>query len=212
MDKINLDIIKFDESGLIPAVIQDVVSGKVLMLAYMNRESLETTLKTGTTWFYSRSRKMLWNKGETSGHIQKVFSIAYDCDEDSLLVKVKQIGAACHTNNFSCFYRDLVQMEMSPPDNENKSWILREVFEVILERKQHAPENSYVAKKMKEGIDRILKKVGEEAGEVIIAAKNKNAEEIGWEMADLIFHLWMTLAYYDLTPDIVYEKLIERRK
>lgn len=207
---IDLSTLKYDEKGLIPAVVQETASGKVLMLAYMNLESIEKTLTTGTTWFYSRSRQALWNKGETSGHTQKVDAVYYDCDADSLLIQVDQTGPACHTNNYSCFHR-LLAGDLSAP-LQNKSAILQEVYSVILERKKLNPENSYVAKKMREGIDRILKKVGEEAGEVIIAAKNEDRQEIGWEMADLIFHLWMVLGYYDLSPDIIYDKLLERRK
>lgn len=211
MLKTNIDIgtLKFDDKGLIPAIVQDVLSGKVLTLAYMNRESLQKTLETGKTWFFSRSRQKLWNKGETSGHFQTVRSMFYDCDEDALLVQVEQEGAACHTDNYSCFYRALTEAAESPKD---KASILREVYEVILERKKLKPENSYVAKKMQEGIDRILKKVGEEAGEVIIAGKNADSEEMAWETADLIFHLWMALAFYDIPLDKVYDKLIERRK
>lgn len=206
----SLDIIRFNEQGLVPAVIQDVLSGQVLMLAWMNREALQKTLETGRTWFYSRSRAKLWNKGESSGHFQSVISASYDCDEDSLLFQVEQTGVACHTGSYSCFYRSMLQD--SPVIAKDKSVILQEVFEVIESRKRLQPEESYVAKKMAEGIDRILKKVGEEAGEVIIAAKNADTEEIGWEMADLIFHLWLVLGFYDLTPDVVYDKLIERRK
>lgn len=208
---IDLDQIKFDEKGLIPAIIQDAVSGTVLMLGYMNRESLEKTIETGKTWFYSRSRQKLWNKGETSGHFQTVLEARYDCDEDTLLFKVKQEGVACHTGNFSCFYRNMTESELSN-SQENKAAILQEVFEVIEQRKRMKPENSYVAKKMSEGIDRIIKKIGEEAGEVIIAAKNADMDELGWEMADLIFHLWLVLGFFDASPDIIYDKLIERRK
>lgn len=206
---INLSDLKWDDKGLIPAVIQDAASGAVLMLAYMNRESLNKTIETGKTWFFSRSRQKLWNKGESSGHFQAVREIFFDCDSDALLVKVDQKGPACHTNQYSCFYQKLAGGETAVL---NKSAILQEVYEIIMQRKKLNPENSYVAKKMQEGIDRILKKVGEEAGEVIIAAKNENAEEMAWEMADLIFHLWMVLGYYDLTPDIIYDKLTERRK
>jgi phosphoribosyl-ATP pyrophosphohydrolase/phosphoribosyl-AMP cyclohydrolase len=202
--------LKYDQNGLIPAVIQEQIGGKVLMLAYMNRESLEKTLETGTTWFYSRSRQKLWNKGETSGHIQEVVEAYFDCDADSLLFKVRQTGPACHTGEYSCFHQPLT--DNSKPDFTDKSAVLREVFEVIMQRKRVKPEGSYVAKKMDEGIDRILKKVGEEAGEVIIAAKNGSADEIGWEMADLIFHMWLTLGYLELSPDIIYDRLMERRK
>ncbi|MCX7882411.1 MAG: bifunctional phosphoribosyl-AMP cyclohydrolase/phosphoribosyl-ATP diphosphatase HisIE [Brevinematales bacterium] len=199
----------FDEKGLIPVVVQDIVSGKVLTLAYMNRESLQKSLETGETWFYSRSRGKLWHKGETSGHTQRIVDILADCDGDALLIKVEQKGVACHTGKYSCFFQSLKEGEIS---EENKVAILSEVYQVIMDRKKTLPENSYVAKKLQEGIDRILKKIGEEAGELIIAAKNKNAEEIGWEMADLIFHMWLVLAYFDLSPDIIYDKLMERRR
>jgi phosphoribosyl-AMP cyclohydrolase / phosphoribosyl-ATP pyrophosphohydrolase len=210
--QLDISKLKFDEKGLIPAIVQDQVSGKVLMLGYMNRESLLKTLETGKTWFYSRSRQKLWNKGESSGHFQTVHAISYDCDEDSLLVQVFQEGPACHTNSYSCFYRTLAGEQDAAVSHKDKVSVLREVYEVILERKKTKPENSYVAKKMEEGIDRILKKVGEEAGEVIIAGKNADAQELAWETADLIFHLWMALAFYDIPLDMVYDKLIERRK
>ncbi|MCX7820264.1 MAG: bifunctional phosphoribosyl-AMP cyclohydrolase/phosphoribosyl-ATP diphosphatase HisIE [Brevinematales bacterium] len=205
----NIDSLKFDGNGLLPAIIQDAISGKVLMLGYMNKEALIKTLETGKTWFYSRSRKTLWNKGETSGNYHDVKEIFYDCDEDTLLVKVIPSGPTCHTNNYSCFYRKIIGSEGS---QTNKASILFELYQIILERKRLNPENSYVAKKMREGIDRILKKIGEEAGEVIIAGKNGNKEEISWEVADLIFHLFLVLAYYDMSLDEVYDRLIERKK
>ncbi|MFN4216021.1 MAG: bifunctional phosphoribosyl-AMP cyclohydrolase/phosphoribosyl-ATP diphosphatase HisIE [Brevinematales bacterium] len=206
-----LDItsLKFDEKGLIPVIVQDIASGKVLTLAYMNEESLKKSLETGETWFYSRSRQALWHKGETSGNTQKIVDIIVDCDGDALLVKVEQKGVACHTGNYSCFFQSLKKGELS---ENNKSAILSEVYQVIMERKKTMPENSYVARKLQEGLDRILKKIGEEAGELIIAAKNQNAEEISWEMADLIFHMWLVLAYFDLSPDIIYDKLMDRRR
>ncbi len=205
-----VDTIKYNEQGLVPAIIQDINTGQVLMFAWMNKESLTKTLESGRTWYYSRSRQKLWNKGESSGHYQDVVTASYDCDEDSLLFQVRQTGVACHTGEYSCFHRSMIEPEQS--EYKDKSVILREVFEVIESRKRLKPEESYVAKKMSEGIDRILKKIGEEAGEVIIAAKNADHEEIGWEMADLIFHMWLILGFYDLTPDIIYDKLIERRK
>ena len=201
--------LNFDENGLIPAIVQDSISGKVLMLGYMNSEALEKTIQTRKTWFYSRSRKCLWNKGETSGNYHNVVDILYDCDNDALLIKVIPTGPTCHTNNYSCFYRSIEAREGL---EENKSSILQELYEVIIERKRVNPENSYVAKKFREGIDRILKKIGEEAGEVIIAAKNGNKEEISWEIADLIFHLLLVLGFYDMSLDDIYDRLIERRK
>lgn len=206
---IDIASLKFDEKGLIPVIVQDITSGKVLTLAYMNEESLKKSLETGETWFYSRSRQALWHKGETSGHTQRIVNIIADCDGDALLVKVEQKGVACHTGKYSCFFQSLKEGEIS---ENNKAAILSEIYQVIIERKKTMPENSYVAKKLQEGLDRILKKIGEEAGELIIAAKNQNAEEIGWEMADLIFHMWLVLAYFDLSPDIIYDKLMERRK
>ncbi|NPV39070.1 Phosphoribosyl-AMP cyclohydrolase / Phosphoribosyl-ATP pyrophosphatase [Brevinematales bacterium NS] len=206
---LDINSLKFDEKGLIPAIVQDIVSGKVLTLAYMNEESLKKSLETGETWFYSRSRQSLWHKGETSGNTQRIVDIIADCDGDALLIKVEQKGVACHTGSYSCFFQSLKEGNIS---EENKSAILSEVYQVIMERKKTMPENSYVAKKLREGLDRILKKIGEEAGELIIAAKNANPEEIGWEMADLIFHMWLVLAYFDLSPDIIYDKLMERRR
>jgi len=206
-----LDITKltFDDHGLIPAIVQDITSGKVLTLAYMNEESLKRSLETGETWFYSRSRKQLWHKGETSGNTQRIVDIIADCDGDALLIKVEQKGVACHTGNYSCFFQSLKKGDIS---ETNKAAILSEVFQIIMERKKTMPEGSYVAKKLSEGLDRILKKIGEEAGEVIIAAKNNDPEEIAWEMADLIFHMWLTLAALDLSPEIIYDKLMERRR
>ncbi len=203
-------IVKFDEKGLVPAVVQDVVSGKVLMLAYMNKQALEKTLETGFAHYWSRSRKKLWKKGETSGNVQEVVTIYYDCDEDALLLKVKQTGVACHTGNFSCFYRTLAESD-EIPDEESPS-VLQELFEVIMERKRTMPENSYVAKKMREGLDRILKKIGEEAGEFIIASKNENQEEIVYELADLIFHAFLTLGWFEIPPSEVWKELRKRRR
>lgn len=206
---IDISMLKFDDKGLIPVVVQDITSGKVLTLAYMNEESLQKSLQTGETWFYSRSRQALWHKGETSGNTQNIVDILVDCDNDALLIKVEQKGVACHTGKYSCFFQSLKEGEIS---EGNKAAVLAEVFQVIMERKKTLPENSYVTKKFKEGLDRILKKIGEEAGEVIIAAKNGNSEEIAWEMADLIFHMWLVLGYFDLSPESIYDKLMERRK
>lgn len=206
----DIDKLKFDENGLIPAVVQDVITNKVLMVAYMNKEALQKTIETGTTWFFSRSRKTLWNKGETSGHYQIVHSIHVDCDEDALLVKVYQIGVACHTGNYSCFYRTLGMSETFQ-EEEVSCEVLPELYEAIMERKRTLPEGSYVAKKIKEGIDRILKKVGEEATEYIIAVKNKNKEEIIYELADLWFHSLIALAYEEIPLAEIFKELKRRR-
>ncbi len=182
--------LRFDERGLIPAVIQDAETGTVLMLAYMNRESLSLTLETGQTHFWSRSRNRIWHKGETSGNIQDVMSVKYDCDSDALLVGVNQHGSACHTGEFSCFFNQLRAPGTAGP---NLGEVLGELAGVIRQRKTELPEGSYTAKLFKGGADRILKKVGEETGEVIIAAKNHNKQEITWEVADLLYHTLVLL-------------------
>ncbi len=197
----NLPDLHFDEHGLIPAIIQDHTDGKVLMLAYMNKESLELTLQTGRTHFYSRKRKTLWAKGDTSGHIQMVKSIRYDCDEDTLLITVDQTGPACHTGERSCFYREI------EPEVE----IFTELYDLLLDRKTTLPEGSYTAGLFKKGLDRILKKVGEEATEVVMASKNGSESEIVYEMADLWFHCLMTLAYHNIEPARIFRELQNRR-
>ncbi len=200
----SLEDVKFDEQGLLPAIIQDITTGKVLMLGYMNQEALMKTIETGKTWFWSRSRKRLWNKGETSGNYHEVISLTLDCDNDTLLVKVKPHGPTCHTGNYTCFYKE----KEIPPDPS----IITEVYNVIIERKKTMPEGSYVAKKIKEGIDRILKKITEEAGEFIIASKNQNEKEIVYELADLVFHSLLVLGYFDIPIEKLYEELKSRRK
>lgn len=200
----SVDEVNFDEKGLVPAIIQDITTNEVLMLGYMNEEALRKTIETGKTWFWSRSRQKLWNKGETSGNYHEVISIVLDCDNDTILVKVRPYGPTCHTGNYTCFYKE-----------ENKipsSSVITEVYNVIMERKKTMPENSYVAKKMKEGIDRILKKVAEEAGEFIIASKNKDEKEIIYELGDLIFHSLLVLGYLDIPVEKLYEELKSRRK
>lgn len=184
--------LKFDQNGLIPAVIQDAESGRVLMLAYMNALSLEKTMETGQTWFYSRSRQQLWHKGETSGHVQDVVDMAYDCDGDALLIRVRQKGPACHTGEPSCFHN--VLMDKEEQKEANPGLFLTELETIIAGRKALRPPGSYVAGLFEKGTDRILKKVGEEAAEVIIAAKNDNRGELVHEAADLVFHLLVTLA------------------
>ncbi|MDW7685098.1 MAG: bifunctional phosphoribosyl-AMP cyclohydrolase/phosphoribosyl-ATP diphosphatase HisIE [Bacillota bacterium] len=198
--------LKFDKAGLIPAVIQDVQTGRVLMLAYMNEESLKKTMETGQTWFYSRSRNELWHKGATSGHIQTVRRIDYDCDGDALVVHVEQTGSACHTGAATCFYRSL-----SDGDTKTEHF-LAELERIIAERKINRPEGSYVAGLFAKGLDRILKKVGEEAGEVIIAAKNEDRKELIYESGDLLFHLLVLLAQKDVALSEVLSELSRRHK
>lgn len=215
-----LEEIRFDVQGLVPAIIQDAVSGRVLMLAYMNRESLEKTLESGCTWFYSRSRQQLWMKGETSGHVQKVKDIYYDCDEDSLLIQVEQGGVACHTGHYSCFYRDMNGVEKEPPlfDMEkiyqagpNGPAILYELYDIITERKTTMPAGSYTSYLFEKGIDKILKKVGEETAEVIIAAKNPDSGELVYEASDLLYHLMVLLVEKGVSLSEIFTELRSRR-
>lgn len=213
-----IDVIRFDERGLVPAIIQDVNSGEVLMLAYMNKESLEKTLATGHTWFYSRSRQKLWMKGESSGHVQDLKEIRYDCDEDTLLIKVEQIGAACHTGHYSCFYRNQQGEEVETPvfdgmksENTPGPGILYELQDVIRDRQQKMPEGSYTTYLFDKGIDKILKKVGEESAEVIIAAKNRSKDEVRYEVSDLIYHLLVTLVEQDVDLNEIFVELKSRR-
>lgn len=211
--------IKFDERGLVPAIIQDVNSGQVLMMAYMNEESLDKTIASGQTWFYSRSRQALWMKGESSGHVQKVQEILYDCDEDTLLIKVEQTGAACHTGHYSCFYRNSNGQEVEPTvfDAEkvygtaSNRGILLELYEVIRGRKQNMPEGSYTTYLFDKGIDKILKKVGEENAEVIIAAKNNSKSELIYESSDLLYHLMVLLVEQGIELDEIFNELASRR-
>lgn len=192
MNNVRVEALNFDANGLIPAVVQDVQTGAVLMLAHMNRESLEKTAVTGETHFWSRSRNSLWHKGGTSGNTQVVRSIVADCDGDALLVRVEQKGVACHTGEYSCFHRALVG---GGEAGGGFAEVLGALAGRIAERRREMPEGSYTSKLFREGLDRILKKVGEEAGEIIIAAKNHNRAEIAWEVADLLYHLLVMLEH-----------------
>jgi phosphoribosyl-ATP pyrophosphohydrolase/phosphoribosyl-AMP cyclohydrolase len=202
-----LDQIKFDEKGLVPAIAQDCHTGAVLMLAYMNREALEKTILSGKAHYFSRSRGKLWLKGETSGHFQHVKGIFYDCDLDTILLKVEQIGPACHTGERSCFYR-----EMAAPFSEDMAdpSILAKVYEVILERKASPSERSYVSSLFSRGRDTVLKKIGEEASELLISGKGGKKEEIVYEMADLLFHSLVLLGEMDIRPEEVYREMKRR--
>lgn len=203
-----LEKLKFDDRGLLPVIVQDSSSGQILMLAYANREALEMTVKTGRTHFWSRSRKKLWNKGEESGHFQDVKEIFVDCDCDTVLITVEQTGAACHTGRPTCFYRSGDMEEKASPVFERAS--LAKVFSVIEDRKRKPREGSYVSGLMKGGIDRILKKIGEEAGEVVIAAKNGDKDELVYELTDLWFHSMVLLCEAGLEPRDISDEL-ERR-
>lgn len=181
--------IQFDEKGLIPAIVQDAQSKEVLTLAYMNEESYKKTLETGETWFYSRSRQELWHKGATSGHTQKVVALRLDCDADALVVEVIPNGAACHTGETSCFHQTVIDKLASTGSLD----ILHTLKTVIAQREKDMPDGAYTTYLFEQGIDKIGKKVGEEATEVVIAAKNRDAEELKWEVADLIYHVLVLL-------------------
>ena len=199
-----IDTLNFGPDGLIPAIVQDVRTGQVLMLAYMNRESLQKTLSEGKTCFWSRSRNELWVKGETSGNYQIVKGIAFDCDKDALLVQVEQIGAACHTGSMSCFAGAAKPVE--------PSFDLTQLYQIIQDRKARQPEGSYTARLISSGQDRVLKKIAEEAGEVMLASRNNDRNEIISEMADLWFHSILVLAYHDSPPQAVLGELDRRRR
>lgn len=204
--------LKFDDNGLIPAIAQDYVSGEVLMCAYMNAESLTKTIETGLATYYSRSRNELWVKGETSGHKQHVKEILLDCDGDALVIKVEQDGAACHTNNFSCFFRKISDGKILeiPTGLGRDPKILYDVYNVIVDRVKNPKEGSYTNYLFEKGIDKMLKKIGEESAEVIIASKNYVKSEVQYETADLLYHLSVVLVEEGLTWDDVFEELSSR--
>jgi len=199
--------LQFEEQGLLPAIIQDFHTKKVLMLAYMNRESFEKTLETKKTWFYSRSRKKLWNKGETSGNFQLVKRISYDCDGDALLIEVIQLGHACHTGAESCFFNEIFQESEEQIDDP---LILHKVYERIQDRQSAPVEGSYTNYLFEKGIDKILKKVGEESSEVIIGAKNDNPDEIIYEVSDLLYHLLVLLVEKKIPLSNIWKELEKR--
>lgn len=210
------DAIRWDSAGLVPAIVQDAASREVLMLAYMNRESLMKTLETGETWFWSRSRQSLWHKGATSGHVQKVRRLRYDCDADTLLIEADQTGAACHTGETSCFYREVADEKgrnlfaMENQQNGDPKAILDKLEALIAERDEKRPEGAYTTYLFEHGVDKILKKVGEEASEVIIAAKNRSRDELRYEAADLLYHLLVLLREQGMKLDEVLEELASR--
>lgn len=198
---------KTDEKGLIPCITQDYKTGEVLQLAYMNQQSYEATCSTGKMTYFSRSRQELWCKGETSGHYQYVKELRLDCDRDTVLAKVHQVGAACHTGARSCFFNELAKKEYN---NTNPLTILNEVFATIEERKAHPKEGSYTNYLFEKGIDKILKKCGEEATEIVIAAKNPDAEELKYEIADFLYHMMVLMAECGLNWDDVVKELANR--
>ncbi len=206
--------IKFDERGLVPAIVQDARTGEVLTLAYMNAESLRLTLESRETWFWSRSRSELWHKGDTSGNTQRVTEIRQDCDSDALVVLVKPAGPACHTGARSCFYHDIAGTEIDLSHSSQTSdlgSVMDELYELIESRQREMPEGSYTTYLFKEGVDKILKKVGEESSEVIIAAKNDDQNALTKESSDLLYHLIVLLVERKVRLQAIREELIQRR-
>ena len=201
------DDLKKGSDGLIPVVVQDYKTLEVLMVAYMNQEAYEKTLRGGRMTYYSRSRQELWLKGETSGHFQYVQSLSIDCDNDTILAKVRQIGAACHTGNRSCFYREMVKKDYA---DTNPMKVFENVYNVIIDRKLHPKEGSYTNYLFDKGIDKILKKVGEEATEIVIAAKNPNPEEIKYEISDFLYHVMVLMAERGVTWEDITRELANR--
>ncbi|MFZ7104797.1 MAG: bifunctional phosphoribosyl-AMP cyclohydrolase/phosphoribosyl-ATP diphosphatase HisIE [Peptococcaceae bacterium] len=198
MGNVDLKKIKWNHDNLVPAVLQDYLTGKVLMLGYMNEEAVTKTLETGEVWFWSRSRRTLWHKGETSGNIQKLVNITPDCDYDTLLVMVEPQGPTCHLGTESCFAR-------------GSNLLTDELIATITARYQERPENSYTSYLFNQGLDKILKKVGEEAAEVIIAAKNEGNLELAQESADLLYHLLVLFQERDINIKDILGVLRERR-
>ncbi|MEH2257425.1 bifunctional phosphoribosyl-AMP cyclohydrolase/phosphoribosyl-ATP diphosphatase HisIE [Nostoc sp.] len=204
---IPVEKIRYDERGLVPAIVQDYLDGTVLMMAWMNQESLQKTLETEETWFWSRSRQELWHKGATSGHIQKVQSIRYDCDSDALLIGVEQLGdVACHTGERSCFHQ--IEGKIIAPLGDT----LSQLFQVICDRRDNPTESSYTCKLFAGGDNKILKKIGEETAEVVMAFKDDQEDAIAGEVADLLYHTLVALAHHQVDLKSVYRKLQERRQ
>ena len=198
---------KLNSDGLIPVIVQDYKTNEVLMMAYMNEEAFDNTVKTGRMTYYSRSRQCQWVKGETSGHFQYVKSLAIDCDKDTLLAKVDQVGAACHTGNRSCFYTTIVGADY---DAKNPLQVFESVYSTIEDRRIHPKEGSYTNYLFEKGIDKILKKVGEEATEIVIAAKNPNPEEIKYEISDFLYHAMVLMVERGVTWEDITNELADR--
>lgn len=201
--------IQFNEKGLVPAIVQDIKTKDVLMLAYMNEDSIQQTFQTGYATFYSRSRQKLWVKGETSGNRQVVKSISYDCDQDTILMKVEQIGVACHTGNWSCFHEKVV---LSSEEGQYNVNILNDLYQTIVNRKLNPIEGSYTTYLFNQGIDKILKKVGEETSEVIIGAKNDDRNELVYEISDLVYHVMVLMVEKGVTLEEIKKALESRRE
>ncbi|MEE1243828.1 MAG: bifunctional phosphoribosyl-AMP cyclohydrolase/phosphoribosyl-ATP diphosphatase HisIE [Frisingicoccus sp.] len=205
--KIPFSEFKLNSDGLIPVVVQEYKTGKVLMVAYMNEDAFDETIRSGRMTYWSRSRQELWKKGETSGHYQYVKSLDIDCDKDTILAKVAQIGAACHTGNESCFFTNLVSKSY---DETNPMTIFDQVMDTIIERKENPKEGSYTNYLFEKGIDKILKKVGEEATEIVIAAKNPDSDELKYEICDFLYHMMVLMAERDVTWKEITKELASR--
>ena len=202
---IEIENIKFDEKGLVPAIVQDNQTGSVLMLAYMNEESLRKTLETKETWFFSRSRQALWNKGATSGNRQVVKGVSLDCDNDALVVQVEPQGPACHTGKESCFFNTAFE------DEKPNRQVVHDVVAEIKKRRKNPVEGSYTSYLFREGIDKVLKKIGEESSEVIIGAKNEDKQELTSELADLMYHSLVLMEIAEVSVSDVKNELLKRR-
>ena len=198
---------KLNDDGLIPVIVQDFRTAEILMLAYMNEKAYEQTLREGMMTYWSRSRQELWRKGDTSGHYQYVKSLDIDCDRDTILAKVEQIGAACHTGHRSCFYTNLASKAY---DGRNPMTVFDDVMATILERKENPKEGSYTNYLFDQGIDKILKKVGEEAAEIIIAAKNPDSDEVKYEICDFLYHMMVLMAEREVSWKDITKELAER--
>ncbi|MBR1441211.1 MAG: bifunctional phosphoribosyl-AMP cyclohydrolase/phosphoribosyl-ATP diphosphatase HisIE [Lachnospiraceae bacterium] len=209
--KLQWSDLKLNSDGMVPVIVQDYKSDQVLMLAYMNEEAYNRTISTGKMTYYSRSRSALWVKGETSGHTQYVKSLTADCDYDTILAKVKQIGAACHTGSKSCFFNGIIEKNTEDGDKEyNPLRVFEDVYGVIEDRKIHPKEGSYTNYLFDKGLDKILKKVGEEATEIVIAAKNPNSNEVKYEIADFLYHMMVLMAQKGITWEEITTELANR--
>ena len=205
----DLTTIKYNDAGLVPAIVQDYNTRQVLMMAWMNEDSLKQSVETKKATFYSRSRQQLWVKGETSGNTQTIISIDYDCDGDTLLLQVIPAGPACHTGNTSCFYRNIMTDEKNALGNID---ILPKLFALIADRKENPVEGSYTNYLFREGVDKIGKKIGEESAETIIAAKNNDPTELIYESSDLIYHLFVMLNNQGVDLESIFKELTKRHK
>ena len=205
----NLDDVQFDSRGLVPAIIQDADTGQVLTLAYMNRESIQRSIETGETWFFSRSRHLLWHKGETSGHTQQIVSMTLDCDSDAILVQVRPAGPACHIGEHSCFHKPVTGGSSTPAALPQ---IMAELYAVIQRRQREMPEGSYTAELLSKGTKKIAQKVGEEAVEVALASVNESDERLASEVSDLLYHLLVLLAAREVPLAEVARELAARRR